>query len=420
MIALQNNAAGSTRRRRAVGFIAAVTLCLGLVWHFAHSGGSLKQVQSWTAGKHSSELKRPPNQRIVGLLFYGRPVYVEMLDCYVRKNLVSNGGWLDEVMFVADTTDRKDLAFLDQLVGQVPEYTQVRVHKDKGNFLGQWRAANESDTIYVKIDDDLVWLADDAVPRVVSGLISHPEALAMAGNIINSPVSRWFHYRTGAVRPFLPETLATKDLAESEPKGQWRTSYPHLPYHDAHPGKKYDDYSTEIAFPGARMLPLAPGHDSLKWTPLYGSSQYGTGWDKWGNWQAAQQTHYSFFWNVEHKTLDRYWFGSATDGTWDLHNDHYNTNFFAMWGRDVNADLIEKLNKGDEHGMTEYIPEIVDKPFMIDSHALIVHYSYGRQLDKLRHTDVLDRYRALAKETACPANTLKGEKFRWEDYGIHD
>lgn len=40
---------------------------------------------------------KPENQQVVALLFAGRKHYVQILECYVRRNLVRNGGWLDGV-----------------------------------------------------------------------------------------------------------------------------------------------------------------------------------------------------------------------------------------------------------------------------------------------------------------------------------
>lgn len=66
-----------------------------------------------------------------------------MLDCYLQKNLKSNGGLLDEVRFLVNTDNEYDLAWLDELVSRNPEYR--RLDGDRG-FTAQWTHATEPDT----------------------------------------------------------------------------------------------------------------------------------------------------------------------------------------------------------------------------------------------------------------------------------
>lgn len=59
--------------------------------------------------------------------------------------------------------------------------------------------------LYVKIDDDVVWFADDTIPRIVSMKVAHPEYLTVSANVINSPLMGWVQYHMGAMHPYLPE-----------------------------------------------------------------------------------------------------------------------------------------------------------------------------------------------------------------------
>jgi len=88
-------------------------------------------------------------------LIDGRRAYVDILDCYLQRNLVKNGGWLDEVNFLIHTKDKEDVAWVEKLISQHPEFT--------ASYVATWEWAqiwkthmSRSDTIYIKLDDDVV------------------------------------------------------------------------------------------------------------------------------------------------------------------------------------------------------------------------------------------------------------------------
>ena len=182
----------------------------------------------------------------------------------------------------------------------------------------------------------------------------------------------------------------------------------------------------------------------------------------------AAQQHYSFFANAEQGTLHRYWAGNE-DGIWNMQYDRYNINFLAIWGRTVQArpfwydpklpednddaaedgdgekeasDDGEKEERDDgdaagkddvvtfddadlqdldfdhdgkpdgkmwddEAAMSVDIPRELERPLLVDTHALVAHFAFGGQQEQLLRSDVLDRYRAYANEFACRADNQK-------------
>ena len=45
---------------------------------------------------------------------------------------------------------------------------------------------------------------------------------------------------------------------------------------------------------------------------------------------------------------------------------------------------------------------------LIDTHAIVAHFSFGVQFNEMAETDILDRYRAYANEMVCTTdNQLK-------------
>jgi hypothetical protein len=72
---------------------------------------------------------------------------------------VDQGGWLDEVLWVVNTDDEDDLAYLDEIVSTNPtRHKTIRITGDKlysHTFYKAWQHL-ERGKYYIKIDDDIV------------------------------------------------------------------------------------------------------------------------------------------------------------------------------------------------------------------------------------------------------------------------
>ena len=77
------------------------------------------------------------------------------IDLDLQRNLVENGGILDEIIFVAKTDNEADLAYLEELLQTSDKYS-AEYHNEKGLDFSQMYSACEKGNIYVKIDDDVV------------------------------------------------------------------------------------------------------------------------------------------------------------------------------------------------------------------------------------------------------------------------
>ena len=97
---------------------------------------------------------KPKGFKIIGLVFFGRPSVVAVLDCYLKKNLVINGGYLDEVHWVVNTDILDDIHYLDRLVKTCEKYKKVVLPSLGYNSI--WEHAVEREHMYIKIDDDMV------------------------------------------------------------------------------------------------------------------------------------------------------------------------------------------------------------------------------------------------------------------------
>jgi hypothetical protein len=147
----------------------------------------------------------------------------------------------------------------------------------------------------------------------------------------------------------------------------------------------------------------------------------------------AAQQQYSLLYNLEKNQMARYFFGrpatypasakgpdpkttvstpkrdgQATLGgeqIFDTQFRRYNLNFVAVWGSDIKSQL--PIKNDDEEHITKLIPKKTGRPFIIDTRAVVGHFSFFTQIEEIRETDLLDRYRAYANEAVCQPNNLK-------------
>ena len=111
-----------------------------------------------------TDFAKPKGFKIIALIFFGRARYVDLLDCYMQQNMVSNGGYLDEVHFMAHTQSALDLQWLDGLVEARPGYKKVTFPAECNEFLNfgcLYQAATANDTLFIKLDDDIVSTVSD-------------------------------------------------------------------------------------------------------------------------------------------------------------------------------------------------------------------------------------------------------------------
>lgn len=99
------------------------------------------------------KFEKPKDFKIIGLVFFGRPPVVAILDCYLKKNLVSNGGFLDEVLWAVNTHEAEDLKYLEELIKTSENYKKVDLPQD--GYKAIWANAVEDGPMYIKIDDDM-------------------------------------------------------------------------------------------------------------------------------------------------------------------------------------------------------------------------------------------------------------------------
>ena len=366
--------------RNLIALTAAI-LVFGLL--FVHGPRLPTKLPHPFSNKAADRLERPKDTKIVGLVFFGRRDRASILDCYLKNNLLSSGGWLDEVVWGVNTDNTNDLAYLDKLLPTTPAYRKVEL-ADR-SYFGLWNESVEAGNIYVKLDDDVVYIDDDAIPLIVDTLVTNAESVIVSANTVNSPELNWVQYRTGAILSHLPDLnyARSADLSTIE-NPKWRAS--ELPDWiepaDFKVPLSRDDWNDYIkrliprpkvlneSEHGSRELPFhrwlpVRGSGAIQKTPI-AQTENGAFGGGWWSWAIAAQQHYSFFDNLEHNRKNAYFLGhgstSKSDAIWDNTGDRISINFLALRGETI-LDNLDKMqaNGNDEVYLSEQLPKQLKK-----------------------------------------------------------
>ncbi|EER43593.1 conserved hypothetical protein [Histoplasma capsulatum H143] len=316
-----------------------------------------------------TEFTKPENIIISGFVFYGRRDRVEAMRCYVERNLADNNGWLDEVLWVVNTENEDDLRYLDEILAQLSRHRKLDLGRK-------------------------VWLADDTIPRIVDRKLKHPNDFAVSANIINNPPLSFIHYHVGALHPYFPELANGKPSTKVSDNKSWKPSdHPHWE------GPDKFEWALDAAPPakGHRWLRVKDDKAIVR-TPAT-HLKYEVWGDTYTSWAIAAQQHYSFLENLEKNQLDLYKFNLP----WNMDNERIRINVLAIWADDILDSDIDTWPKerSDEEMVVMELPKLYSRPVTIVGEALAVHFNFQHQ-PGVAETDLLGRYRILARERACP------------------
>ncbi|GFR45130.1 hypothetical protein Agub_g6510 [Astrephomene gubernaculifera] len=334
---------------------------------------------------YAGRMPNPPP--IVGVVFYGRRDRVRILDCYLQRNLARNGGLLTSVVFVSATWQPADVTFLDRLVEQrQPEYRKIIPPRlDKG-YTGHY-AWMDPGTVYVKIDDDVVFIADDAIDHMLAAHMLHRYHLISA-NVVNHQPLELPHSQSGAHTLYHQTRLGDKSSWQPVMRQTATTSA-------SAAGKDTAVAATAAAGASAAPMEAVPFIDN--------------GWDTWGDWRRAASVHYSFLANQAAGRLGVYEFPHGEE-LWDF-NKHFGytrwrINMIMFQGAAIDVHVYNMSSTtgtypgDDEDFITRILPQQLNRTSAAVSKALAVHFSFFKQREGLENsTDLLDRYALLAEKT---------------------
>jgi hypothetical protein len=148
------------------------------------------------------------NKKIVSVTPAGREIYLEILLSHIEKQRPL----LDEHHFWLNTGVESDQKYIEDIVKKNPDfYKIVEVPTSRiGHFINDfWPFAAESNTIYIRFDDDICWISPNLVESLVKCRLENPNYWMIYPIIINNDMNYGLTYPIGTLDYILgwPERL---------------------------------------------------------------------------------------------------------------------------------------------------------------------------------------------------------------------
>ena len=136
----------------------------------------------------------------------GRRKYLSFFKKFIYRKIEE--GLIDSWDLWSNTINPDDLKYLASMEA---ENDKVKIYRIDEPITPTWESynalqthkffqfAHDDNTIYIRLDDDIVWVEDGALEKICQARIDHPDAFAIYPNIINSTMCTSWHQEIGAL-----------------------------------------------------------------------------------------------------------------------------------------------------------------------------------------------------------------------------
>jgi hypothetical protein len=130
----------------------------------------------------------------------GRKCYLEILLRYLLR--AKKAGEFDRWILWVNTVNDGDIEYMLSLAEQYDfiEARPLTIPFDANYSIHSFFAeCVDEDSVYVRLDDDIVFMEEGALDRLIRFRIDHPEYFLVIGNIVNNSILSYIHQRQGAI-----------------------------------------------------------------------------------------------------------------------------------------------------------------------------------------------------------------------------
>lgn len=139
--------------------------------------------------------------RVISVTPAGREKYLRILVPY----LLQNRHLISEHHFWLNTNNASDICYIESLAHHYPAFFRINrkeLFSKSSLFDSIWQYFQDytdEDTLYIRLDDDICFIAPDAISNLINHRIANPRPFMVYGNIINNAVCSHIHQIRGTI-----------------------------------------------------------------------------------------------------------------------------------------------------------------------------------------------------------------------------
>lgn len=128
----------------------------------------------------------------------GRKRYLEVLFLHLKSQKKDFDRWT----LWLNTTNQEDIDFCKQLEKENDWIRTIdldEAYAGNESISSFFKYAKDKDSIYIRFDDDVVWIEEGFIKKLCRFRIENPQYFLVYGNIVNNAIIDHLHQRIGAL-----------------------------------------------------------------------------------------------------------------------------------------------------------------------------------------------------------------------------
>lgn len=325
--------------------------------------------------------------RKIAMTFAGRKKFLEILFTYVERYK----NHIDEYRIYAATDNKEDLDYIKEWANGKSYVRVIWPDKEKYTSIDHnglpyfnpepmwndaWKDCAEEDCVYVKLDDDIVYIDENLFTDFIDFRIANPQYPMVYPLITNNSFCSWLTQEKMGFE-FPVRSVYNQTWSAVSEMVKIRVQKDGIP-----------ERMTDLV--GENILHCPAG---------------------WGNISFASAVHENFLNHLENSRLEE--FKTTRDGSTGYLIESYapiSINCCSWLGSSL-KEFTSKYGEvfHDETWVSTFVPMLEEKPNFVYFGSAVAHFSYYVQQDGLLKTNILQRYKSLCaqKQTKMKKLTLR-------------
>jgi len=299
--------------------------------------------------------------KIVLITFGGRENNLRVLFNYILKYKK----YIDKYYIYIATTNSSDIEYMESLSKSYDFVKIVYTYNKEGSIVFNdkvlvWNSAysncQDADTVYIKLDDDIVFLEESLFTEFVKFRIENHDTPIIYPVMINNSIICHTLQERGIFTPRIKSRSVESWKAEFDKiKESVRSA----------PGKVYG--IEKVLNEQSMLCPVS-----------------------WGTLEYCYDLHTQFITDIENNNIQKY-----KSDNWKLENSEPASICCVSWLGSKLKEYVEKFGpvSNDEQWWSVFVPTWTGNPNIVYGNTVVSHYSYYRQRELgLDNTNILERY----------------------------